>query len=29
MTNTKGNSLGRKEKTATGNKNSTNDKAHQ
>ena len=28
-TNTKGTSLGRKEKTATGNKNSTNDKAHQ
>ena len=28
-TNTKATSLGRKEKTATGNKNATNDKAHQ
>ena len=29
MTNIKGTSLGRKEKTATTNKNATNDKAHQ
>ena len=29
MTNIKGTSLGRKEKPATGNKNSANDKAHQ